>query len=95
MAAVVFFGGVFARLKSNLVALLSPTPMLTSLPSPPPPPLATQQLFSHITYTPCVPDALFTDLRVSTPITQALSITVRILCSLFVVGPSAQVTFGF
>lgn len=46
-------GGVSARFKSNLLALLSP--------------LATQQLFSHITYTQCVPYSLFTDLRVSLP----------------------------
>lgn len=41
--------GVFARFKSNLLALLSS--------------LATQQLFSHITYTQRVPNSMFTDLR--------------------------------
>lgn len=46
----VFVGvGLFARFKSNLLALLSS--------------LATQQLFSHITYTQRVPNSMFTDLR--------------------------------
>lgn len=40
--------GVFARFKSNLLALL--------------PSFATQQLFSHITYTQRVPNSMFTDL---------------------------------
>lgn len=78
------FGGVLARLKSNLVALLSP--------------LATQQLFSHITYTPCVPYALFTDLRVSTPIIQPFSITARVFsffCCCFVCCPIFPSDFLF
>lgn len=48
--------GVFARFKSNLLALLSS--------------FATQQLFSHITYTQRVPNSMFTDLRERLPSAQ-------------------------